>query len=50
MKAIHRRGKALAALKKYDEAIKDFQYILEAEPENKDVNKDLMDARTLLKE
>ena len=28
-----------------EEAIKDFQYILEEEPDNKDVNKDLQDCR-----
>jgi len=49
LKAYHRRGKAYAALDKNAEAIKDFQYILEEEPENKDVNKDLMDARVKLK-
>lgn len=50
LKAHHRRGKAYAALNKHDDAIKDFQYILEEEPENKDVNKDLMEARRKLKQ
>jgi len=49
LKAHHRRGKAYAALNKYEDAIKDFQTILEDEPDNKDVNKDLMDARKKLK-
>jgi tetratricopeptide (TPR) repeat protein len=48
LKAFHRRGKAYAALNEHDLAIKDFQTILESEPENKEVNKDLMAARTLL--
>ena len=48
LKAYHRRGKAYAALNEHELAIKDFQTILEAEPENKEVNKDLMAARTLL--
>ena len=41
LKAHHRRGKALAALGRHEEAIKDFQYILEQEPDNKAVNKAL---------
>lgn len=41
LKAHHRRGKALTGLDRFEEAIKDFQYILEEEPDNKDVNKDL---------
>ena len=45
LKAVHRRGKAYCALNKFDEAIRDFQEILEQEPDNKDVNRDLMDAR-----
>jgi tetratricopeptide (TPR) repeat protein len=48
LKAFHRRGKAYAALNEHEMAIKDFQTILESEPENKEVNKDLMAARTLL--
>ena len=50
VKAYHRRGKAHAALNEHELAIKDFQKILESEPENKEVNKDLMAARTLLNE
>lgn len=50
LKAHHRRGKAYAALNQHDNAIKDFQYILENEPENKEVNRDLMEARHKLKE
>lgn len=50
LKAHHRRGKAYLSLNKYEEAIKDFQYILENEPENKDVNKDLQSARKSLKD
>jgi len=45
LKAHHRRGKALSNLDRFEEAIKDFQYILEEEPDNKDVNKDLQDCR-----
>jgi tetratricopeptide (TPR) repeat protein len=50
LKAFHRRGKAYAGLARHEEAIKDFQYILEEEPENKDVNKDLMNSRHKLTE
>lgn len=50
LKAHHRRGKAYLSLNKFEEAIKDFQYILENEPENKDVNKDLQTARKSLKD
>ena len=49
LKAHHRRGKAYAALNEHENAIKDFQYILEEEPENKEVNRDLMDARIKVK-
>ena len=45
LKAYHRRGKAYFELRKYELAIKDFQYILEKEPDNKDINQSLMDAR-----
>ena len=48
LKAYHRRGKALAALERYQEAIKDFQFLLEKEPDNKEINKELKDARMLL--
>jgi tetratricopeptide (TPR) repeat protein len=45
LKAYHRRGKAYFELRKYEQAIKDFQLILEKEPDNKDINQSLMDAR-----
>jgi tetratricopeptide (TPR) repeat protein len=45
LKAYHRRGKAYLACGQYEESIKDFQYILEREPENKDINASLKDAR-----
>ena len=48
LKAYHRRGKAYLARKEYEKAIKDFQTILEHEPENRDINKDLMTAREAL--
>jgi tetratricopeptide (TPR) repeat protein len=48
LKAFHRRGKAYLARKQYDDAIKDFQTILEKEPENRDINADLMEARRKL--
>lgn len=41
LKAYHRRGKANQALNNYQEAVDDFQFILEEQPDNKDVNKDL---------
>ena len=36
VKAYHRRGKAYLALNKVEMAIRDFQYILEKEPHNKE--------------
>jgi tetratricopeptide (TPR) repeat protein len=45
LKAFHRRGKAYQALHRYEEAIRDYQLILEQEPHNEGVNKDLKDAR-----
>lgn len=48
LKAFHRRGKAYLARKEYEKAIKDFQTILESEPENRDINNDLMTAREAL--
>jgi peptidylprolyl isomerase len=48
LKAFHRRGKAYLARKEYEFAIKDFQTILEKEPDNRDINNDLMDAREAL--
>lgn len=48
LKAYHRRGTAYSSVNKYDLAIRDFQFILEREPENKDAIKDLMNARSKL--
>ena len=48
LKAYHRRGTAYTSTGKFELAIKDFQYILEKEPENKEAIKDLMSARTKL--
>ena len=45
LKVHHRRGKAYAALKQHDKAIKDFLYILQEQPDNKEVSNDLMDSR-----
>lgn len=44
-KALHRRGKANAEMGNYDKAIEDYQKIMEVEPNNQEVNGDLMDAR-----
>jgi len=41
LKAFHRRGKAYAAVNKTELAIKDFQYILEVEPNNKEAMNEL---------
>jgi len=48
LKAHHRRGKAYLAMREYEPAIRDFQAILEKEPDNKDINRDLMEAREAL--
>ena len=48
IKAYHRRGKAQMELKNYIEAVKDFQKILSLEPENKEVNGELKEARKFL--
>ena len=45
IKAYHRRGKANMELKNYVEAVKDFQFIMSKEPDNKEVNADLKEAR-----
>jgi len=45
LKAYHRRGKAYQATNKFELAIRDFQYILDKEPGNKEVNKDLEEVR-----
>lgn len=50
LKAYHRRGKAYQAATQYEEAIKDYQYILERCPDDKDINASLRDARTNLAE
>ena len=48
IKAYHRRGKAYAALNKFERAIRDFQYILEKEPHNKDAMQEVKSARKKL--
>ena len=45
VKAYHRRGKAYLEMKKYDLAIPDFQFILEKNPNDMDINQCLKDAR-----
>jgi tetratricopeptide (TPR) repeat protein len=48
LKAFHRRGKAYQALNKFDLAIKDYQYILERSPEDKNINAALKECRQKL--
>jgi tetratricopeptide (TPR) repeat protein len=48
IKAYHRRGKAYSALNKLELAIRDFQYILEKEPNNKDAMNEIKTARKKL--
>ena len=48
MKAYHRRGKAYLSLNKVEMAIRDFQYILEKEPNNKEAMQELINARKKL--
>ena len=48
VKAYHRRGKAYLATKKYALAIPDFQFILEKNPDDKDINACLKEARQAL--
>lgn len=48
LKAYHRRGKAYMELKKYEQAVNDFQVIMEKEPNNSEVNGELKNARTHL--
>ena len=48
MKAYHRRGKAYLSLNKVEMAIRDFQYILEKEPNNKEAMQELKNARKKL--
>jgi regulator of sirC expression with transglutaminase-like and TPR domain len=45
IKAYHRRGKAYAAMNKLELAIRDFQYILEKEPNNKEAMAELKSIR-----
>lgn len=45
LKAYYRRGKAYKAVNKLEYAIKDFQFILEVEPHNKEAMNDLKAAR-----
>jgi tetratricopeptide (TPR) repeat protein len=48
VKAYHRRGKAYLSLNKVEMAIRDFQYILEKEPNNKEAMQELKNARKKL--
>lgn len=48
MKAYYRRGSSYSSSNKLEMAIKDFQFILEKEPDNKFAIKDLMEARNKL--
>jgi tetratricopeptide (TPR) repeat protein len=50
VKAYHRRGKAYLALNKIEMAIRDFQYILEKEPHNKEAMQEVKNARKKLDE
>lgn len=50
VKAYHRRGKAYVAVNKIELAIRDFQFILEKEPNNKDAMNELKQARKKLDE
>eukprot|EP00441_Pelagodinium_beii_P026318 CAMPEP_0197663020 /NCGR_PEP_ID=MMETSP1338-20131121/55813_1 /TAXON_ID=43686 ORGANISM="Pelagodinium beii, Strain RCC1491" /NCGR_SAMPLE_ID=MMETSP1338 /ASSEMBLY_ACC=CAM_ASM_000754 /LENGTH=518 /DNA_ID=CAMNT_0043241191 /DNA_START=41 /DNA_END=1597 /DNA_ORIENTATION=+ len=49
MKALHRKGKALYELKRYEEAVKSFQLALAESPGNTQINGDLMVARRRLR-
>eukprot|EP00828_Plagiopyla_frontata_P025050 TRINITY_DN3199_c0_g1_i1.p1 TRINITY_DN3199_c0_g1~~TRINITY_DN3199_c0_g1_i1.p1 ORF type:complete len:374 (-),score=114.00 TRINITY_DN3199_c0_g1_i1:23-1144(-) len=48
LKAYFRRGKAFMEQKRYSKAIEDFQYIMEKEPQNSEVNAELKEARSQL--
>lgn len=48
VKAYHRRGKAYLALNKVEMAIRDFQFILEKEPHNKEAMQEIKNARAKL--
>ncbi len=50
IKAYHRRGKAYLALNKLEMAIRDFQYICEKEPQNKEAMQELKNARKKLED
>lgn len=50
IKAYHRRGKAYSALNKQELAIRDFQFILEKEPSNKDAMNEIKAARKKLED
>merc|ERR1712039_269464 len=49
MKGLHRKGKALYELKRYEEAVKYFQMALAESPGNTQINGDLMVARRKLR-
>eukprot|EP00931_Biecheleriopsis_adriatica_P088549 TRINITY_DN62849_c0_g1_i1.p1 TRINITY_DN62849_c0_g1~~TRINITY_DN62849_c0_g1_i1.p1 ORF type:complete len:522 (-),score=168.39 TRINITY_DN62849_c0_g1_i1:37-1566(-) len=49
MKALHRKGKALYELKRYEDAVKAFQLALAESPGNTQINGDLMVARRKLR-
>lgn len=50
IKAYHRRGKAYASLNKLELAIRDFQFILEKEPHNKEAMQEVKNARKKLED
>lgn len=50
IKANHRRGKAYQALKKWDLAIRDYQEILERNPDDADINKSMQECRYKLRQ
>merc|ERR1719450_1880102 len=49
MKALHRKGKALYELARYEEAVQSFQLALQESPGNSQINGDLMVARRRLR-
>mmetsp|Transcript_87739 Transcript_87739/g.183413 ORF Transcript_87739/g.183413 Transcript_87739/m.183413 type:complete len:510 (+) Transcript_87739:94-1623(+) len=49
VKALHRRGKALHELKRYEEAVRSFQLALAESPGNTQINGDLMVSRRMLR-
>ena len=48
MKAYHRRGKAYFAQYNYSAAYVDFKFIMDREPDNKEVNGDLLECVKML--